>query len=53
MWILINWSNEDGSDILPVNDGEGSESSKQFDTELEAVKWARANLNFNYLAIKL
>lgn len=53
MWILINWTMDNGSDILPVNETEGEDDVKQFDTELEAVRWARANLNFNYLAIKL
>lgn len=53
MWILINWSNNDGSDILPVTDMEGSEEPKQFNGENEANTWAEANLNFNYKAIEL
>jgi hypothetical protein len=53
MWILINWSNADGSDILPVNDAEGSADTKQFATEEKALKWASKNLNFEYQAIEL
>lgn len=53
MWILINWSNWDGSDILPVDDSERTERTKKFTSKDEALKWAGDNLNFNYHAIKI
>lgn len=53
MWILINWSNWDGSDILPVNSEEGATDTKKFETEKEALEWAFENLNFSYRAISL
>ena len=53
MWILINWSNWDGSDILPVNSKEGAEDTRKFETEDAALKWASKNLNFHYHAIQI
>ena len=53
MWVLINWANDDGSDICAVNDAEGSEDSKLFDSEAEALEYAKTELNFHYKAIEL
>lgn len=53
MWILINWANDNGSDILPVNETEGEDDVKQFNSEQDALQWASKNLNFNFKAIKI
>ena len=53
MWILINWSNDDGSDILPVNSKEGADDTKKFKTEEDALRWAVKNLNLRYRAIEI
>ena len=53
MYIILNWSCSDLSDVLPVMEDDGSGRPLIFESEEEAQAFAEEELNFEWQTVNI